>query len=738
MSLQQLVRVAVRSLAICGTGLCLGNVAWSQWQLIKPPRPAQITDFGVADQDATVVQVATNSDGAWKSIPNGRLRWLFTDMGLIQVHITAVPIAPGDNSRRYLMSFGGGLHTSADGGVTWENRTMVAGCCPQPNRPWVALAVGPQTLGYPTLLAGGDGRLRRSTDNAAVWSDANNIPNDAIITDIEFVLDVGTDEFVWAASAECAMWEESRDCADLFMGNGHGVLYSTDNGISWTERLVEPSDATHPKNSVNAVATIPGQPASCFAATDDGLWFTNDYGATWMDFTPPTLSPTRITDVVYTCSPSSAIYLGSEVGVWRGLTTGGKLDWSQLTDFPSNHVTSIGSTAHTSQMLYVGYANGDIWRSRDADRMVASADPIVGAHGGYSLGSLAIKADDESTVYVATACQQGLFKRTVSANIPSWKVLTRSSGHHFHYGMRIIQDPLDTDTVYFTETNRFWRSFTAGESWDLPIFMGAHVHALAVAPNLSTRLYMGSGHGNLGGIHPPSYFVYQSDDRGASWTDISDNLNSILIPSSNCTTNIETGTSFIDMAVSEQNPDTVYVATFGSENYPGDTCRGRGQGVVRRVNGAAWELINTGLNPTPPDNLSLWVASIAMRVRGGQLITYIATLDGLFRLVGESGTSWTRISPNGVDRWESIAIDPVDNNVLYAGTSELPGNDALIYRSIDGGKNWAPMTIRMAPLAWAPQYRVRDIRVGRSRAYAVVEGGGIYTLRLLESSRQVR
>jgi len=32
------------------------------------------------------------------------------------------------------------------------------------------------------------------------------------------------------------------------------------------------------------------------------------------------------------------------------------------------------------------------------------------------------------------------------------------------------------------------------------------------------------------------------------------------------------------------------------------------------------------------------------------------------------------------------------------------------------------------PRAWAEQYRVRDIQMGTSAAYAVIEGSGIYRL----------
>jgi len=60
------------------------------------------------------------------------------------------------------------------------------------------------------------------------------------------------------------------------------------------------------------------------------------------------------------------------------------------------------------------------------------------------------------------------------------------------------------------------------------------------------------------------------------------------------------------------------------------------------------------------------------------------TLDGVFRS-DDNGTHWHRISPLGsseIHEIESVAIDPVNPKVIYAGTWHLP------WKTTDGGKTW--------------------------------------------------
>lgn len=63
------------------------------------------------------------------------------------------------------------------------------------------------------------------------------------------------------------------------------------------------------------------------------------------------------------------------------------------------------------------------------------------------------------------------------------------------------------------------------------------------------------------------------------------------------------------------------------------------------------------------------------------------TLSGVFRS-RDNGVHWARISPAGsseIHEVESVAIDPVDPNVIYVGTWHLP------WKTTDGGASWHNM-----------------------------------------------
>src|SRR5262249_13981674 len=65
----------------------------------------------------------------------------------------------------------------------------------------------------------------------------------------------------------------------------------------------------------------------------------------------------------------------------------------------------------------------------------------------------------------------------------------------------------------------------------------------------------------------------------------------------------------------------------------------------------------------------------------------VGALDGIFRSHDE-GDTWERISPENyaeIKNIESLAIDPKNPDIIYAGTWHLP------WKTVDGGKNWSHM-----------------------------------------------
>jgi len=126
----------------------------------------------------------------------------------------------------------------------------------------------------------------------------------------------------------------------------------------------------------------------------------------------------------------------------------------------------------------------------------------------------------------------------------------------------------------------------------------------------------------------------------------------------------------------------------------------------------------------------------------------------------ENGTTWVDISPsfsvasfppgtcdfNDCRRFESIAVS---GNVLLAGTSQRvvsphsPIGDgdrpAKIFKSTNGGATWTVWWMPDPPpvsRAWAEQYRVRDIKMGSIKAYAAIEGSGIYRMDIVPATQR--
>jgi len=427
--------------------------------------------------------------------------------------------------------------------------------------------------------------------------------------------------------------------------------------------------------------------------------------------------------------------------------------------------------------FYTAFSNGDVLK-RELVNGQNTISALQGQHAGYPMATIAIPPGqaNDSTLYVGTVCQGGVYK-TINGG-STWDTMLKPPAgafhSHFHYVMRIAQDPSTAANTYVTEDAYVFATADGGGNWArnepmcnaVPVPCQIHLHGLAVAPSAPSTLYVGSGHGNWpGGLiqDSPTGRIWKSMNAGTSWVEFSAGFPG---PSSTCSNQTKGGCySVYTIAVSPRDANRVFVGTFGHENNAGDPAWGTGIGVVRStIGGGSWELRNNGLCPDgyvtcspslppPAGAQSLYVGTVAMDNNSNATPdVYIATLNGLYRMT-ETGDAWTDISPppalcpnNPTDcrRFESIAVS---GSLLFAGTSEPLGSGsypsgekpAKIFQSTNGGTTWTiwemPTNPSPVPRAWAAQYRVRDIKIGTSKAYAVIEGSGIYSLVLTTTAQ---
>jgi photosystem II stability/assembly factor-like uncharacterized protein len=223
-----------------------------------------------------------------------------------------------------------------------------------------------------------------------------------------------------------------------------------------------------------------------------------------------------------------------------------------------------------------------------------------------------------------------------------------------------VIDPQNPSTMYlggsaFGDAGGVFKSTDGGETWaparaGLDAAPGAAVFGLAIDPKNSSTVYAATGAG-----------LFKSTDSAGTWT-ITGMRNSVQI-----------------VVIDPASPSTLYtVSTFFPRT-----------GIQRSSDaGATWTPVINGL----PTNQTLPVINGQLLLIGVLLadpvmpgLIYLGSTAGLYRSVNR-GDSWTAMTsglPSGPPNVLSLAIDPGNPAVLYAGS----GSGGL-YKSLDRGASW--------------------------------------------------
>jgi len=174
---------------------------------------------------------------------------------------------------------------------------------------------------------------------------------------------------------------------------------------------------------------------------------------------------------------------------------------------------------------------------------------------------------------------------------------------------------------------------------------GGDVRSLNFDPKNPDRIYLGTSTGTL----------FLSNDGGHNWTRLA---------------HLGGDDNVLDhITIDPQNPKHIYVSAWSVENQQaGDVYRSHD-------GGNNWEAL-AGIHGKS-------VRAMAMSASDSKVLV-VGALDGVFR-TKNGGNSWERISPPSqaeVKNIESIAIDPKNPDVVYAGTWHLA------WKTDDGGANW--------------------------------------------------
>jgi len=253
-------------------------------------------------------------------------------------------------------------------------------------------------------------------------------------------------------------------------------------------------------------------------------------------------------------------------------------------------------------------------------------------------------------------------------------------------GGRVVDiefDPTNPSIVYAGfSTGGIFKSFDAGNTWQ-PIFDEQAVLTIgdiAVDPNNSDIIYVGTGEANGGHNNFPGGGVFKSTDAGSTWNFLG----------------LEGTTSIGRIVINPQNSNVLYLASVGSYFAPNPE-----RGIYKSTDaGLTWDhslfisdttgAVDIIIDPNNPERLLI---STWERVRRPNSSHLFGPTSGIYKTTN-GGTNWTKITnstlpnPNNTNVGRvGLAIHENDPNIIYALFTD--GYSIIsLYRSTDFGISW--------------------------------------------------
>ncbi len=291
---------------------------------------------------------------------------------------------------------------------------------------------------------------------------------------------------------------------------------------------------------------------------------------------------------------------------------------------------NVRTRSASSQINQVTVAGANVWTTN-------------GPYG-ISISSLAI---DQINPAILFAKGEGrLYKSTDGG--ASWASLSTPGAYVSAFAI----DPRNSNIVYagFPPDDRdclpgsfggIAKSTDGGETWSLPIIGICDVSTFAVDPSNSDIVYAGIYEAFHG------WALWKSTNGGERWSlSLQDGLGPIVIDPS--------------------NPQTIYAAAYGYSEFGDYISR-----LYKSVDGGAhWN----SLDAAP-------VGEMAVDPNNSSTI-YVA--NGSVYKSTDGGAIWKAIGTESLNSALSLVIDPIHQNVIYAGT-----NEDGVFKSTDSGATWS-------------------------------------------------
>ncbi|MEO7084010.1 MAG: dockerin type I domain-containing protein [Gemmatimonadaceae bacterium] len=365
-------------------------------------------------------------------------------------------------------------------------------------------------------------------------------------------------------------------------------------------------------------------------------------------------------------------------GSWRAIGPYGLFDagggfFGSGPQLDAGRVVGIAPSPVVGGPFIIATASGGVWR---ASALGGTWVPLTDNQCSLNTGAVTLDPVNPQIVYVGTGELNGgsygcgVLRSSDGGN--SWTVstagLSLTNGGSVPFGALLIDKSTAgsaTSTVILGATSAsnagVVRSTNSGTNWSA-VLVG-YTSSLVAHPTSPGVFYAG----DRDFATPSHRGVFRSGDHGATWTQLPQ-------PPSVAASNI----GRIELAVTPADPEAVFVLVSDGSN-------SKLAGVYRWDNtAAAWTQLAaaglyTGSNRGNFGNQGFYDLAIAVDPRNAKNI-YVGG-QRAFRS-SDGGATFTPMGNEIHVDWHSIVVDPINPDILYAGT------DGGVFVSTDAGETW--------------------------------------------------
>jgi hypothetical protein len=699
------------------------------WRSIGPAvSGGRVTSVAGTPQDDQLYYLGSAGGGVWKS-SNGGETWQPVFEKESVSAIGAVAIDPrnkrvvwagtGESNPRNDVSYGDGLYKSVDGAKSWR-RVGLAGV-------WSVSRIAIDPFDSRHVVVGGFGDPFKNSgargvyvtfDGGSSWNKSLYLGPSSGASDV--AIDPANPKIVYAG-----MWHFRRVPWTFASGGPDGGLFkSTDGGRSWKKLNANGLPAGFTGRIGLAIA--PSRPNRIFAlieAKGGILWRSDDAGVHWKMISNDTLvdqRPFYFTHIAVDPVNASHVYAVSEMLAeskdgghkFTEIAKGVHVDYHAIWIDPANPKRVIvgedGGYALTTDLEHWSFSRnlaiGQIYHVGISNENPYQVCAAFQDNGGFC--GPANSLDNE-----------GILDRHWIDVVGGDGVWTVPDPSDSRYVWADLEDGALTIFDRTTHVSRFIRPYDAFPgsflgpfdlsvvpyrfNWDSPIAFAPWpfdcAHCARSAQDDKPIAWFG---GNV---------IFQSTDRGATWTvispDLTRNIKAHQVPTG--------GPLAKDVSGAEYSDTILYIE--GSRLNKGEIWAGTDDGYVQLTRDASTgsaQVASTGLahwrNVTPagtPEYARIETTAPSPLVAGTAYVVADNHRMGDYApyvyVTHDYGASWTKIV-NGLPQNQyvrTVRPDVRNANLLYAGTENG------LWISFDGGAHWQDFRINL------PAVSVRDIRV---------------------------